>query len=85
MRYVYFSSADDTDGADSFFILYLRNKKSALSASSADEKFQKTLYFYPFCFALYASAYIRICFTMESNPLLRVGERCSFRPIWSMK
>ena len=36
-------------------------------------------------FALNASAYIRICFTIESNPLLRVGERCSFNPILSIK
>ena len=38
------------------------------------------LLFYP-SFALNASAYIRICFTMASRPLLRVGERCSCRPI----
>ena len=30
-------------------------------------------------FALNASAYMRICFTMASRPLLRVGERCSCR------
>lgn len=35
--------------------------------------------------ALKASAYIRICFTMETSPLLRVGERCSFSPMRSMK
>ena len=34
---------------------------------------------------LNANAYIRICFTIESNPLLRVGERCSFNPIMSIK
>ena len=28
-------------------------------------------------FALKASAYIRICFTIDSSPLLRVGDKCS--------
>ena len=36
-------------------------------------------------FALNASAYMRICFTMASRPLLRVGERCSCRPMRGMK
>ena len=36
-------------------------------------------------FALKASAYIRICFTIASRPLLRVGDKCSFRPIFSIK
>lgn len=36
-------------------------------------------------FALKARAYIRICFTIDSKPLLRVGERCSFNPILSIK
>ena len=35
--------------------------------------------------ALKASAYIRICFTIARSPLLLVGERCSFSPIFSMK
>ena len=35
--------------------------------------------------ALNASAYVRICFTMASNPLERVGERCCERPMSSMK
>lgn len=35
--------------------------------------------------ALKASAYMRICFTMASKPLLRVGERCSCRPMRGMK
>lgn len=37
------------------------------------------------CLALNASAYIRICFTIASRPLLRVGDKCSFKPIRSMK
>ena len=36
-------------------------------------------------FALNASAYMRICFTIARSPLLRVGERCSFSPSLSMK
>ena len=36
-------------------------------------------------FALNANAYIRICFTIDSKPLLRVGDRCSFNPILSIK
>lgn len=32
-----------------------------------------------------ARAYMRICFTMETKPLERVGERCSFSPIFSIK
>lgn len=36
-------------------------------------------------FALKANAYIRICFTMASKPLLRVGDRCSRRPMASIK
>lgn len=35
--------------------------------------------------ALKAMAYILICFTMASRPLLRVGDRCSPRPMSSMK
>ena len=35
-------------------------------------------------FALNANAYIRICFTIDSKPLLRVGDRCSFNPILSI-
>ena len=34
---------------------------------------------------LYASANIFICLTMASNPLERVGDRCSRSPILSMK
>ena len=45
---------------------------------------QQRLSFYPY-FALKAKAYIRICFTIASNPLLRVGDKCSFKPIFSMK
>ena len=36
-------------------------------------------------FVLNASAYMRICLIMASRPLLRVGERCSVRPISRMK
>ena len=36
-------------------------------------------------FALNAKAYIRICFTIANSPLLRVGERWSFKPMASMK
>ena len=36
-------------------------------------------------FALNANAYIRICFTIDSKPLLRVGDKCSFNPILSIK
>ena len=32
-----------------------------------------------------ARAYILICFTIASRPLLRVGLRCSVKPIWGMK
>ena len=32
-------------------------------------------YLYFPSFALNASAYIRICFTIDSNPLLRVGDK----------
>ena len=35
--------------------------------------------------ALNARAYIRICFCIDSRPLLRVGERWSRKPILSMK
>ena len=38
-----------------------------------------------FCVALKASAYIFICLSIASSPLLRVGERCARRPIRSMK
>ena len=32
-----------------------------------------------------ARAYILICFTIASRPLLRVGLRCSVKPIWGIK
>ena len=38
-----------------------------------------------FCIALKARAYIFICLSMARRPLLRVGERCSRRPMRSMK
>ena len=40
-------------------------------------------HFYPF--ACIARAYILICLIMASNPLERVGERCSVKPISRMK
>ena len=43
------------------------------------------LYFPAAFFALKARAYMRICFCMDSKPLLRVGERCSLRPMRSTK
>ena len=43
------------------------------------------LYFPAAFFALKARAYMRICFCMDSKPLLRVGERWSRSPILSMK
>ena len=45
---------------------------------------KKGSFYFP-SFALNANAYIRICLTMDNNPLLRVGDRCSFNPILSIK
>ena len=45
---------------------------------------KKGSFYFP-SFALNANAYIRICFTIDSKPLLRVGDRCSFSPILSIK
>ncbi len=36
-------------------------------------------------FVLKAKAYMRICLIMAKRPLLRVGERCSVRPMRAMK
>ena len=55
----------------------LKTGKAKAIRFSTLEAICKVLPFYLYfpSFALNASAYIRICFTIDSNPLLRVGDK----------
>ena len=74
-----------TDGSHDLLLVESYNAPVALNYSLNHIYKEVLVSLFTFHFLLKAKAYILICFTIASSPLLRVGERCSFSPISSMK
>ncbi len=74
--------------SDLFFTLVIVRKTTIYKTRLILRKILKhsaMRYFPAAPLALNARAYMRICFCIDSSPLLRVGERWSRKPILSMK